>query len=286
MKIYYIISIFILILLLVTFGYILYNKKNFSGYIMYSAVFDLDETFGHFVQFGILIDAIEDITNRKITNDEFEKILDLYPELLRPNILNILKFLKQKKKNNICDNVLIYTNNQGPLKWTESIKNYLERKLDYPLFDQTISAYKVNGRQREAGRTSHTKKYSDFLKCTNYPKNTKVCFVDDQYHDGMKHKNVTYLHVKPYTYSFPTNELIKRYINSNIHTFDYNPSNQMQQFMNTYHYNIEDKDDMEQNVDEIVGKKMLTHINDFLKKKSKNKTLRRNKCLRKNIHGV
>ena len=64
----------------------------------YSIVaWDLDETIGNFVEIGILCDALKSISGRDLTPTEFYNILDLYPEIFRPEILNILKYLKHQK---------------------------------------------------------------------------------------------------------------------------------------------------------------------------------------------
>ena len=65
-------------------------------------VFDLDETLGYYVEFGMFWDALKNYiqTQNLVININqvlFNTILDLYPEFLRPNILNILNYLKQKK---------------------------------------------------------------------------------------------------------------------------------------------------------------------------------------------
>ena len=66
-------------------------------------VFDLDETLGYFSQLGIFWDIIQKYqkNNKKhtVSQVDFNKILDLFPEFVRPNIYNILLFLKTKKKN-------------------------------------------------------------------------------------------------------------------------------------------------------------------------------------------
>ena len=66
-------------------------------------VFDLDETLGYFVEFGMFWDALKNFINQQklsetIDQNLFNKVLELYPEFLRPNIINILNYLKQKKK--------------------------------------------------------------------------------------------------------------------------------------------------------------------------------------------
>ena len=68
-------------------------------------VFDLDETLGYFTQFGIFWDSlknyIENKNKKNLTQNDFNDILDLYPEYLRPNIINILIYLKKKKTNKL-----------------------------------------------------------------------------------------------------------------------------------------------------------------------------------------
>ena len=60
-------------------------------------VFDVDETLGYFVEFGIFWDALLQYKPaHKLDQHEFNTILDLYPEFIRPNILSILSYLKHK----------------------------------------------------------------------------------------------------------------------------------------------------------------------------------------------
>ena len=65
-------------------------------------VFDLDETLGYFVQFGIfwktLCQYLDNIKIKiKIKKQLlFNALLDLYPEFIRPGILSILYYLKYK----------------------------------------------------------------------------------------------------------------------------------------------------------------------------------------------
>ena len=100
-------------------------------------VFDLDETLGYFVEFGMFWDTLKHYyknneDNTKIVFDQalFNKLLDLYPEFSRPNILNILKYLKKQKQDQHCHKLMIYTNNQGPPEWAQQIKGYFEDKLN------------------------------------------------------------------------------------------------------------------------------------------------------------
>ena len=109
-------------------------------------VFDLDETLGYFTEFGIFWDSLAYYLKCKdkytLTQDDFNDILDLYPEFLRPNIVNILTYLKEQKKTNCCHKMMIYTNNNGPPEWAHHIISYFEKKINYKLIDQIIAAFK------------------------------------------------------------------------------------------------------------------------------------------------
>ena len=75
-------------------------------------VFDLDETLGHFHQLSTLDWILKYFYNREITKKEFFKVMDLFKNIIRPNIFFILKYLKKiKSKKNI--KIIIYTNNTG-----------------------------------------------------------------------------------------------------------------------------------------------------------------------------
>ena len=100
-------------------------------------VFDLDETLGYFMELGMFWDALKGYIkyakHNKINIDQklFNNILDLYPEFLRPNIIEILNYLKKKKQSNHCNKLMIYTNNQGPVEWATYIMNYFNKKINY-----------------------------------------------------------------------------------------------------------------------------------------------------------
>jgi acetaldehyde dehydrogenase (acetylating) len=96
-------------------------------------VFDLDETLGYFTQYGIFWDSLSNyikVKNKnKLTQADFDDVLDLFPDVLRPNIIHILNYLKSKKKTNCCNKMLIYTNNTGPREWARHIIGYFEEKI-------------------------------------------------------------------------------------------------------------------------------------------------------------
>ena len=106
-------------------------------------VFDLDETLGYFVELGIFWESLnsyiktEKIEYELVQND-FNEVLDLFEEFIRPNIISVLNYLKYKKQTKVCNSVLIYTNNQGTKDWALHIQKFFEAKINYPLFDQII----------------------------------------------------------------------------------------------------------------------------------------------------
>ena len=182
-------------------------------------VFDLDETLGSFSELGALVDSLRMIYGHELSNEYFFKLLDTYPKFLRPNILNILNTLVAARRRGDCLGIIMYTNNQGPKKWAKLISNYFDYKIGASVFDMIIHAYKVNGRVTEPKRTSHNKNFNDLLRCTMLPKDTLVCFVDDQYHSLASHPNVLYIPVEPYVHKpnvHHTAKIYHRHMNSAI----------------------------------------------------------------------
>lgn len=240
-------------------------------------VLDVDETLGYFVELGIFCDAL---TRFAWNNDHsaqyahFNQLMDLYPEFLRPHILDLLQFLKIKKSTNECAGVLVYTNNCGPRIWVEHITKYIESKLGDSLFDQIVAAFKVNGEIIEVGRTTNNKTYEDLLRCTKLPPNVEVCFLDDQMHSKMEHAQVYYINVKPYVHQLSVDTLIERFMNNpalrsttaiNATDFRNQVINFMQRFIRTY----TPKNGLEQEVDTIISKKIMEHLKTFFLKKMK-----------------
>jgi hypothetical protein len=239
-------------------------------------VFDVDETLGYFIELGIFWEAltlcIKEYTPNSILGQyEFSQILDLYPEFIRPNILSILNYLKHKKIKGECNAVMIYTNNQGPKEWVIHIKEYFENKLKYKLFDQIIAAFKVNGRQIEMCRTTHEKTFSDLNKCRKMPLYTQICFLDDLYHPKMVNDNIYYIKVKPYVHDISIETMLNRFISSSIgKTLIQNNYAKFIQDMNThiskYAYVHTNKVMKEYEIDKIITKKTMVHLQLFFNK--------------------
>ena len=266
-------------------------------------VFDMDETLGYFVELGMFWDALIGFiksTNKSINIDQslFNKILDLYPEFLRPNIIGILNYLKKKKEANNCHKLMIYTNNQGPEQWAKYIIKYFETKISYNLFDQIIAAFKVQGKHVEVCRTTHMKTHKDFLKCTSIPDDTEICFLDDVFYPGMSNEKIYYINIKPYIFNLKFEEMITRLEKSGI--LDGDPTSCREFILSSlkkYSYIYVGKTPAAQNIDKILSKQILNHLqlffhsekkynkiktnNKFTKHNKINNVLKKNKTIKK-----
>ena len=211
-------------------------------------VFDLDETLGYFSKLGKIWKMIEPQNQNQST---FDTLLDLFPEFIRPHMLTILEYVRNKKKNKQCYQVMIYTNNQCSCEnWVQYIKTYFENKLNYPLFDQIICAFKINGKRVELGRTTNKKTYPDLITCTTLPTNIQICFVDDTYHPNMDVSNVVYVKVlQPYKYDL-SNEIIMKRL-------------KIKDFKISFPYTEKNKKEYE--MDKIASKQIMSQIHNFFK---------------------
>jgi len=240
-------------------------------------VFDLDETLGCFVELGMFCDALEKTLDTQIEQVHFFEIMTLFPEFMRPNIINILSFLLDKKKRKHCKKIMIYTNNQGPRSWTENIAAYFSHILGENVFDDIILAFKVRGKQVEICRTSHNKSVKDLVNCTKIPKDTKVCFLDDQFHPEMEHDNVFYINVKPYTANIPFKEMADRYYakynSSNIEQDAFHKK--ISDYMKRYKFTVVSKSPEEKKVDRVISKQIVIYLEEFFHKHRRNGTRKR-----------
>lgn len=248
-------------------------------------VFDLDETLGYFTEFGIFWDCLiyylKNKNEETITQSDFNDILDLFPEFLRPNIINILTYLKNKKQSLCCHKMMIYTNNSGPKEWAHHIIDYFSKKINYKLFDQLISAFKINGKIVEVCRTTHDKTYNDFIKCTKLPINAEICFLDDTFYPEMTNDNIYYINVKPYYHDLKFEYMLDKFSKSDIGKKIINNDEYfikiMTDHIKLYKYDCIDKKSNEYEMDKIVGKQIVKHLQEFFNKTKKNKTIKTKK---------
>lgn len=193
------------------------NNKNKNKVV----VFDLDETLGHFLVSRTIWDALTHFLkynhiNYPLSELDFEKICEIFPEIFRPNLFEIMNIVKKAKQDKKCRGVYLYTNNRYDRSWSKMIVEYIDKMTatdpDDPLtlFDRLVLAFKINGVVQEPCRTSSYKRLTDFYNCCRLPSNTHVCFFDDTYFGDMDVENVYYVKVKPYFKLYTRNEIKTR----------------------------------------------------------------------------
>ena len=179
--------------------------------------FDLDETIGSFSDFHSIWSRLEPEMK---TQDIFNEIIRLYPEFLRVGIIPVLSYVRKKQQKGDCLPIYIYTNNQcQDVNWINQLIYYLEMMVDPrqgKLFADPICAFKIRNQRIELRRTTHEKTYEDFVLCSMLH-STNVCFIDDIYHEKMKHRRVYYIQPPPYIHRLSYNEVIDRFIESSVY---------------------------------------------------------------------
>ena len=201
-------------------------------------VFDVDETFGHFAQFGLFCAVLDEYYKADISYKHFNDLVEIFPEIFRPNIIRILDYIRKKKDIGVCSKVMIYTNNQGPDKWVQHIRDYLEMKLRNkaaasstelailpPLFDHIIGGFKSRNAsgsgdtssQRYPDRTTGEKTVSEFLRCSRLPQDIEICFLDDVLHERMVNEKVYYIKLQGYHSYIPVEHYVLRFLGSKLY---------------------------------------------------------------------
>jgi hypothetical protein len=251
----------------------------------YAVVFDMDETLGSFSQLYRFWNLTKIYLNKPdLNNTYFYTIIDLFPLFLRPNILILLELIKKKKITKVCDYVMIYTNNNGPNEWANLIKSYFHYKLDYELFDKIIRAFKIDGKQIELCRSSYEKSFKDLINCTQLSVNTKVCFLDDQQHNEMQHKNVVYINIEPYHYNVKYEIMATKFYNKFSNIFE-KDSNDFVNYinLNTSNHNLNalNKSKVQKNIDLLLTYEIIKQIKIFFKS-NKHRTQRNKKNYKAN----
>jgi len=227
-------------------------------------VFDLDQTLGDFGQLSMFWFALQDYLGPQVREPDFYALLDLYPQYLRPNIVNTLAYLRDCKHKGSCYKVMIYTNNNGEKSWPLMIKRYLEYKIDDRLFDRTIAAYKARGKQIEPLRTTYDKTLRDLQTCGRLPQNVKICFIDDLEHDKMKRPNVFYIHIPAYHYNYEPNEMIRMFLQSPLSNLIEDKEPFYYHMMNTLSHNRHSKGNQSRQANEYNGQMLQKYISAFI----------------------
>ena len=247
-------------------------------------IFDLDETIGQFVQLGCFYKGLIQYFNKVPTKNDFYQLLNRCNKYFRPKIFEILNHIKVHKLKDQNLKVIIYTNNQGGKSWVTKIKDFMELKIQYRLFDRIIGPHKIRHELYEILRSTESKCYDDLVKIIDCNDKEDILFLDDNFFTDMLKDNVIYLLVKPYRYYYTNTELINIFLSYNtIENVD-----QFTNYMINYMSNYDESKSKSfvSNEDIEMSNKIISHIKDFLSKikhkKSNRKTLKKRKRQIKN----
>ena len=239
-------------------------------------MWDADETLGSFGSLDEINILMEKYLDRELTQKELFLLLDIFPEILRPNILKVLSRLK-RQKNKKGAKIIIYTNNNGPDAWIENMKMYIEKKVGTGLFDKVIKAYKIGNKQVETSRTSHSKTYEDLKNCMGVNDIKNVCFIDDQPHELFDDEHVHGLHIPPYFKTFTKDEVTNRLIGSSFVDSNSDPNHLIRFIKNNYNPEKYFKNGNEILYSELDDAILDNHIKSFFKKIRASQTRKKSK---------
>jgi len=253
-------------------------------------VFDLDETLGNFTDLEILWNTLTLYCDHNLIENDFNNLLDLYPEFIRYGIKPILRFIYNKKINGECNKIFLYTNNQSSPKWVNMIIQYFNHILNIKkpniLFDQVVYAFKIKNKIIEKKRTSNKKKHSDLINCTLIPKDAEICFIDDSYYNSMNNNFVYYIQPLSYQHNLSIHEMIDRLFTSNFNKyFTVNNTNKSIFYNNLYSNYENSKYSFNKLLDTniIVTQKIMYYIKDFFIISNKQNVTKKNyKRIKKN----
>lgn len=252
------------------------NKKNDRR----SIVFDLDETIGDFYMFYHLLTFLREqyeYTDQSHVNPSYlfdsliiNQLLDLYREhFFRYGIIVIFKFLQKKKESGELDNIWLYTNNSLSPKFPHKICNYINWSLGKKCIDNIISAFNIDGRRVDIRRECKQKTYSDLLRCAVIPKQTNICFIDNELHEGMIHNKVFYIQPTDYHHGLSYQEILSIFIKgSNLYSEIFVNCTEKETHQLWYKYLVREKvytgvNPKSMNKDKDITRSILRHIREF-----------------------
>lgn len=189
-------------------------------------VFDLDETIGDFYMFYNFWRFLQQQYEYSpqyssdpgyiLAQPAMNQLLDLYPEFFRPGIFIIFQYLQHKKSSGALANLWLYTNNTLSPKFPIFIQQYIHYFIGYPLFDNIILTLSILNRRVDERRVHKEKEYADFIHCYGLFDNGDICFVDNDYHEGMVHRQIFYIKPSAYRHGLSFDILVERFMGTSM----------------------------------------------------------------------
>ena len=164
-----------------------------------------------------------------------------------------------------------------------------------PLFDHLIGGFKPNAERTETAnrallRTTSEKTMNDLIYCARLPANIEVCFLDDVFHKKMTDDRVYYIKLQPYYMHIPFETFVIRFLNSRLFRDVFDnidvpsitptmPANIKKQIlsielhdlfvkyaaMSKYDIKSIQKKTNPREIDEIISKYILYHLQEFFR---------------------
>ena len=137
-----------------------------------------------------------------INQQLFNNILDLYPELLLNNLLNIFDVLKQKKEQNIISGCMLTSKYDYNWNFLDFFSNYFNELIQSDLFDLYVYA------EQQTSACSE-----------------KVLYLTTQHYFMRDYETTNnYMILDEYKYYYTMDSMILRFLNSNVCTIHEHPS--------------------------------------------------------------
>jgi hypothetical protein len=116
--------------------------------------------------------------------------------------------------------------------------------------------------------------------------------MDDYFYPEMANDNIYYINVKPYYYDLKFEVMFERFKKSEIgnklinNDDDKDFENLMMDHIKLFKYMVVEKDEKEYEVDKVLGKHIISHLQAFFNRSTKNRTIKnrgnkRNKTFKK-----
>lgn len=168
-----------------------------------------------------------------------------------------------------------------------------------PLFDHTIGGFKPQNAVSTPGpafpqRTTKEKTVNELVRCARLPSDIEICFLDDVYHPKMTDERVYYIKLHPYHSYIPFHTFVDRFVKSTLYrdvfatisTGISSPSatekqiieinNLFMKYANMANYDARSNQRKmyPREIDEIISKYILYHLQQFFRDGPPQSTLR------------
>jgi hypothetical protein len=109
--------------------------------------------------------------------------------------------------------------------------------------------------------------------------------MDDSFYPEMANDNIYYINVKPYYYDYTFEKMIARFKESDIGKELIKNDEEFDEIMlehiKLFKYKVVEKNEKEYEVDKVLGKHIISHLQSFFNRSTKSRTIK-NRGTRKN----